>query len=139
VVVAHPGARFGLTEVRTGYWPVFVFRAVDHAIGERRAMELSLTGREISAQEALDFGLVTEISSDALKRAMDIATRISAYSPSAIQLGLRYAHKIRGRSWRHAGEVGREVRSDLLATPDYGEGVRAAIEKRSPVWPSLRE
>ncbi len=64
VVVAHQETRFALTEVRTGYWPVFIFRAVEHAIGERRAMELSLTGREFKAEEAFRFGLVTEISSN---------------------------------------------------------------------------
>ena len=64
IVVAHPETRFGLTEVRIGYWPVFVFRAVEHAIGERRTMELSLSGRDFGAEEALRFGLVTEISSD---------------------------------------------------------------------------
>jgi len=139
IVVAHPEARFGLTEVRIGYWPVFVFRAVDHAIGERRAMELSLTGRDFDAEEALRFGLVSEISPNPVQRAADIAARISAYSPGAINVGLGYAHQIRGRDWQHAGEVGRKVRSRLLATEDCREGVLAAIERRPPVWPSLRE
>jgi enoyl-CoA hydratase/carnithine racemase len=137
IVVAHPDTRFGLSEVRIGYWPVFVFRAVEHAIGERRTMELSLTGREFGAEEALAFGLVAEISANPLQRAGGIAARISAYSPSAIHVGLVYAHQIRGRDWEHAGEVGRKVRSRLMATEDYREGVRAAIEKRKPEWPSL--
>jgi enoyl-CoA hydratase/carnithine racemase len=57
IVVAHPEVRFGLTEVRIGYWPVFIFRAVEHAIGERRTMELSLTGREFGTGEALQSAL----------------------------------------------------------------------------------
>jgi enoyl-CoA hydratase/carnithine racemase len=97
IVVAHPETRFGLTEVRIGYWPVFIFRAVEHALGERRAMELSLTGRYFGAEEALRFGLVTEISSTPVQRAAEIAAHISAYSPSAIKAGLGYAHQIRGR------------------------------------------
>src|SRR5580700_6007261 len=45
MVIASPDAQFGLTEIRIGLWPVIVFRAVARAIGERRATELSLTGR----------------------------------------------------------------------------------------------
>lgn len=137
VVVAHPETRFGLTEVPIGYWPVFIFRAVEHAIGERRAMELSLTGREFGTEEALRFGLVTEISSNPVQHAADIAARIGAHSPSTTQLGLSYAHQIRGRDWERAGEIGHKVRSRLPATEDYREGVRAAIEKRQPKWSSL--
>jgi enoyl-CoA hydratase/carnithine racemase len=139
IVVADPATRFGLTEVRIGYWPVFVFRAVEHAIGERRAMELSLTGRDFSAEEALQFGLVTEISSDPVQRAARIAARMSVYSPSAIDAGFVYVHQIRGRDWEHAGEVGTTVRKRLVATGDYREGILAAIEGRQPQWPSLKE
>ncbi len=137
IVVAHPDTRFGLTEIRVGYWPVFIFRAVEHAIGERQTMELCLTGREFGAEDALRFGLVNEISSTPVQRAADIAARISAFSPNTIYEGLRYANEIRGRSWDHAGRVGYEVRSSLLKARDYAEGVRAAIEKRPPQWPSL--
>lgn len=118
-VVAHPETRFGLTEIRVDYWPVFIFRAVEHAIGERR-MELSLTGREFGAEEALRYGLVTEISSTPVQQAADIAARISAHSPSTNYLGLR---EIRGRSWEHAGEVGYEIRSTLQST---------GLQRRSP-------
>lgn len=71
-------------------------------------MQLSLTGREFSADEALRFGLVAEISADPVQRAADIAARMSGYSPSAIHVGLGYAHGIRGLDWDHAGEVGRK-------------------------------
>jgi enoyl-CoA hydratase/carnithine racemase len=139
IVVAHRQARFGLTEVTIGYWPVFVFRAVEHAIGERRTMELSLTGREFGAEESLLYGLVTEISPDPVRRAGEIAARIAAFSPSAINIGLSYAHRIQGRGWEQAGEVGTDSRRRLLATRDYAEGVCAAIEKREPKWPSLSD
>jgi len=139
IVIAHPDARFGLTEVRIGLWPVLIFRAVEHALGERRAIELSLTGREFNAEEAREYGLVTEISPNPPERAMEIATRIAAYSPIAIGVGLDYTHQIRGRDWDHAGRIGRVSRDRLLSNADYREGVNAFMEKRSPVWPSLAE
>jgi len=137
IVVAHPTAHFGLTEVKIGLWPVLIFRAVTQAMGERRAVELSLTARPFSADEAREYGLVTEISSDPLARAIEIATAITAFSPVAIGVGLDYVHKIRGKDWDHAGQVGRPTRDRLLSNEDYSEGVQAFMEKRKPRWPSL--
>jgi enoyl-CoA hydratase/carnithine racemase len=138
IVVAKDDARFGLTEIRIGLWPVLIFRSIDHAMGERRAVELSLTGREFSAGEALGYGLVTEIANDPLKRATDLAIMLAGYSPVAIAAGLDYVHQIRGRDWEHAGRVGRVIRDQLLSNEDFKEGARAFLEKRRPSWPSLK-
>jgi enoyl-CoA hydratase/carnithine racemase len=138
IVVAKDDARFGLTEIRIGLWPVLIFRSIDHAMGERRAVELSLTGREFSAGEALGYGLVTEIANDPLKRATDLAIMLAGYSPVAIAAGLDYVHQTRGRDWEHAGRVGRVIRDQLLSNEDFKEGARAFLEKRRPSWPSLK-
>jgi enoyl-CoA hydratase/carnithine racemase len=137
IVIAKPDARFGLTEVRIGLWPVLIFRAVEHAMGDRRAVELSLTAREFNAAEGREYGLVTEVHEDPLGRALEIAAVISAYSPVAIGVGLDYVHQIRGRDWDNAGKIGRAMRYRLLTSDDYREGVKAFSEKRKPVWPSL--
>jgi len=139
IVIAAPAATFGLTEVRIGLWPVLVFRAVELAMGERRATELSLTGRTFGAEEALRYGLITEIAGDCVGRASALATTISQYSPIAVGRGLDYVHRIRVRDWDHAGRIGHQTRDLLLASEDYKEGVRAFLEKRQPSWPSLKE
>ncbi|HEX4278091.1 MAG TPA: enoyl-CoA hydratase-related protein [Bryobacteraceae bacterium] len=138
IVFATAQARFGLTEIRIGLWPVLIFRAVEHALGERRTVELSLTGREFSSAEALTWGLVTEIVEDPLARAMDLAATLSAFSPIAVGAGLDYVHQIRGRDWEHAGKVGRQTRDRLLSNEDFKEGTGAFLEKRQPSWPSLK-
>lgn len=137
IVIARPDAHFGLTEIRIGLWPVLIFRAVEHAMGERRTIELSLTGREFNAQEALGYGLVTEIAEDPLSRATDIAVKLAGFSPVAVGTGLDYVRQIRGRDWDHAGRVARETRDRLLSNDDFKEGARAFLEKRNPSWPSL--
>jgi enoyl-CoA hydratase/carnithine racemase len=138
IVIASPDANFGLTEIRMGLWPVLIFRAVQHALGERKAVELALTGRQFSAPEALAFGLVTEIAPEPVARATAVAAQLAGYSPQAISIGLDYVHRVRGRDWAHAGRIGRELRERLLESEDYREGVAAFLEKRSPSWPSLK-
>lgn len=137
IVIAKPDAVFGLTEVNIGFFPVLIFRAVEHAMGERRTVELSLTGRHFTAAEALQYGLVTEIADDPVRRAHDLAVQLAGHSPVAIGAGLDYVHQIRGRDWEHAGRVGREIRNQLLTNDDFKEGSRAFLEKRQPSWPSL--
>ena len=61
VAVAAQGTSFGCTEIRTGGWPVG-FAAIRKAIGERRALELAMSGRVFGAPEALQMGLVHEIA-----------------------------------------------------------------------------
>jgi enoyl-CoA hydratase/carnithine racemase len=139
IAIAGPDAHFGLTEIRIGLWPVLIFRSIEHAMGERRAVELSLTGRQFSAGEALEYGLIAEIAEDPFKRATEIASGLAAFSPVAIAAGLNYVQQIRGRDWDHAGRVGRLTRDRLLSNPDFKEGSRAFLEKRQPSWPSLTE
>jgi enoyl-CoA hydratase/carnithine racemase len=138
IVIAKPDATFGLTEVRIGFWPVLIYRAVESAMGQRRTVELSLTGRHFSAKEALDYGLVAEIADDPLSRAHEIAVQLAGYSPIAIGAGLDYIHQINGQDWDHAGKVGHQTRNRLLENEDFHEGSQAFLEKRQPSWPSLR-
>jgi enoyl-CoA hydratase/carnithine racemase len=130
VVVAAPDARFGLTEIRIGLWPVLVWRAVDLAIGERRATELSLTGRVFDAEEARLYGLVTEIAASPLERAAAIAAEVSQNSAVAMAAGLDYVRSSRGATWERAGALGREVRDRLMAGVEFKAGVQAFLQRR---------
>jgi methylglutaconyl-CoA hydratase len=137
IVIASPDAQFGLTEIRIGLWPVVVFRAVAQAIGERRATELSITGRSIDAEEAYGFGLVTEIAEDAKSKAFEVAKRISEFSPVAMSAGLEHIALTRGLAWTEAAPIGHQIRAELMTGDDFAEGVKAFLEKRSPLWPSI--
>lgn len=127
ILVAHPEARFGLTEIRIGLWPVMIFRAVAHAIGERRAVELCVTGRNLTAAEAHAWGLVSEIADDPEARAEEIAETVGAFSQHALVAGLDFVNLTRGRSWEESGRIGGKVRQRLLAGDDYKEAVRAFL------------
>lgn len=138
VVVAGERATFGLTEIRLGLWPFLVYRAVSAALGDRRTLELSLTGRIFGAEEAKGLGLAHEVAPDAAERAATVAESIAAWSPTAIRSGMRFVQQVRDRSWTDAGEIARRIRGEVFESADFREGIEAFREKRRPDWPSLR-
>jgi enoyl-CoA hydratase/carnithine racemase len=136
VAVAAKEATFGLTEIRIGLWPLLVFRQVALAVGERRAVEMSLTGRIVRAEEAWNMALVHEIAESPMERALEIARHLSRLSAFAIQNGLQYVNQARGRNWLDAGELARQTRARMLDSRDFKEGLEAFREKRSARWNS---
>jgi enoyl-CoA hydratase/carnithine racemase len=143
IAIASEDATFGLTEIRLGLWPFLVFRAVAAAVGERRTIELSLTGRILGAAEAHEFGLVHQVvSGDAASleaQALEVASAIAESSPTAVQSGLRSVQAARGKDWKQAGEIAQRVRREVFGSPDFQEGIRAFGEKRQPRWPSIHD
>ncbi len=139
IVIATEDASFGLTEIHIGLWPFIVFRAVTHAIGERRAVELSITGRIFDAREAAAIGLThyTVPPAELESRAMKIATAVAESSPEGLRSGLWFVGETRGQDWEKAGNLAASVRAELFETPDLKEGIHAFREKRQPRWPSI--
>jgi enoyl-CoA hydratase/carnithine racemase len=140
VVVAAQGATFGLTEIRLGMWPFVVYRSVALAVGERRALELGLTGRIFGAQDALAWGLVHHVAPavEVEDRAREFAALIASWSPDTVRRGMAFVHEARGLAWKAAGEAAARARKPVFEGADFREGVQAFREKRPPRWPSLR-
>jgi enoyl-CoA hydratase/carnithine racemase len=136
-VVASEDATFGLTEIRIGLWPFVIFRAMVEAIGERRAVELGITGRIIDAREAASIGLAHRVTSEVAASAYEIAATVATASPEAIRTGLRFVDEAHGLEWDTAGKLAQRFRRELFTTADFAEGISAFREKRKPRWPSL--
>ena len=134
VALAAQGTQFGLTEMRLGLWPFLIYRAVSHAVGERRATELSLTARLFGTTEALQFGLIHEVTPafELEDRATAIAHGIANSSPAAVAAGLDLVRRSRHLNWQEAAHLASELRNQVLPGPDFAEGVRAFREKRRP-------
>jgi len=139
VVMATHGAVFGLPEIRLGLWPFLVYRAVEVALGPRRTLELSLTGRAFTAHDALQWGMVHQICPPAemADRAKAIARELAKASPDVIAAGMHYFHGSRGKSWKESGELAAVLRAKLMESADFQEGYAAFKDKREPHWPSM--
>ena len=139
IVVAGHDATFGLTEIRLAIWPFLIYRAVSAALGERRTLELSLTGRIFDSAAAREMLLVHELHPDPVERAREIARQIAGFSPAAIRSGMSFVQQMRGVGHLEAGAIAQTFRNELFIGEDFKEGIRAFREKRRPMWPSLPE
>lgn len=138
VAVAAMGTNFGITELRIGMFPFVIFRAVAAAIGERRALEMTLTARVFQTDEALRIGLIHQVAPEFEldDRSMMLAQAIAAHSSEVTKIGLDYVNRARGLDAESAGALARGLRLEVFRHPDYAEGVKAFQEKRRPAWPS---
>jgi enoyl-CoA hydratase/carnithine racemase len=139
VVFASENSVFGLTEIRIGLWPFMVYRSVEAAIGARRTLELSLTGRTFNSHDALHWALVHQVCppAETLDRAKGVARDLAKASPAAIEAGLEYYHGSRGKSWEEAGNLAAELRVKVMEGEDLKEGFEAFKHRREPQWPSM--
>jgi enoyl-CoA hydratase len=135
--VAAEGATFGVAEVRRGLFPLGGSTVrLRRQIPETLAAELLLTGRHVSAQEALAMGLVGRVvpDGDALPVALAVAAQIAANGPLAVQAVLRSLRETEGLSEEEGLARELEIGSPVFATEDAKEGPRAFAEKRDPVF-----
>jgi enoyl-CoA hydratase/carnithine racemase len=133
--VAGESARFGVSEVRWGLYPlggsaVRLPRQLPYTV----AADLLLTGRHIKAPEAKDIGLIGYVVPDgsALEKAHEIASAISANGPLAVQAVLRTIRDSEGLHENDAWKADAEVGAAVFASDDAKEGPRAFLEKRPP-------
>lgn len=91
VVIAAQGTSFGVTAIREGKWSDLVFRAVASATGERRALELGLTGRVFSTPDALAWGLVHMVAPafELEDRATEVGRGLANANAEALKAALR--------------------------------------------------
>jgi enoyl-CoA hydratase len=128
-------ARFALTEVTIGIMPgAGGTQNLPRAIGERRAKELILTGRPISAELAYEWGMVNRLCdpSMVLSEAMETAQRIAKNAPIAVRQAKRSIHTGLDLSIADGMLFEIEAYRRLVPTADRLEGIRAFNEKRPP-------
>ena len=133
--IAGESARFGVSEVRWGLYPlggsvVRLRRQIPYAI----AADLLLTGRHVRAPEAREIGLISEVVPDgtALERAREVAATVAANGPVAVQAVLRALRATDCLPEAEAMRIDSEIGMAVFMSDDAREGPTAFIEKRTP-------
>jgi methylglutaconyl-CoA hydratase len=136
MVVMSEGAKLGYTEVRIGFVPAVVAVLLLRQTGEKRARELLLSARLISAQEALAYGLVNEVvpEEEVLPRALALAQSMAQNSPTSLDLTKTLLSALPGMGFFDALRYAAELNTLARGTADLQEGVAAFLEKREPRW-----
>ena len=133
--VAGESARFGVSEARWGLFPlggsaVRLTRQVPYTL----AADLLLTGRHITAAEALSIGLIGHVVPDgtALAKALEIADVVAANGPLAVQAILRTIRETEGMAENDAFALEAKLGTAVFTSEDAKEGPRAFMAKRKP-------
>ncbi|KFZ03727.1 hypothetical protein V502_10710 [Pseudogymnoascus sp. VKM F-4520 (FW-2644)] len=145
MIIASEKAVFGLPEVKRGVVATAgALPRLTRIVGRPRAMEMALTGRPVSAQEAAKWGLVNKVvgsggegaSSEVVAEAIRFANMIADNSPDSV-IVTREGIKM-GWEGVSAEEGTRILEEEWFPRMDQGEnmkeGVRAFVEKRNPKW-----
>ncbi|MVU82482.1 crotonase/enoyl-CoA hydratase family protein [Nocardia sp. ET3-3] len=137
LIVAASDSSFGIPEVKRGLVAVGggVLR-LSQRLPRALAMELALTGDPISAARAAEIGLINQVAEPgkALEAALALAERVAVNAPLSIDASKQIIEQ--APDWSVAEAFGKQgqVAAAALSSQDAGEGMRAFVEKRAPVW-----
>jgi enoyl-CoA hydratase len=133
--VAGESARFGVSEARWGLFPmggsaVRLPRQIPYTL----AADILLTGRHLTAAQALEYGLIGHVVPDgqALTKALELAALVNANGPVAIRAILRTMRDTEGLHEEEAFKLDSQYGVEVFASEDAKEGPRAFTEKRKP-------
>ena len=137
VRIADSDTTFAMTQVLNGTMPWDGgTQRLPRLIGRSRAMEILLTGRHIGAEEALDIGLINEISEpgEAAERAMELASVISEHGPIALRFLKEAVLNGMDGTLEHGLRLEADLSFLLQSTQDRSEGISSFLERRRPTY-----
>jgi enoyl-CoA hydratase/carnithine racemase len=136
LVVASEEARFATPGVKIGLFCSTPMVALSRAVGQKKAMEMLLTGDFISAERALAEGLVNRVvpAEELEAETQKLADKIAEASPLVIGVGKQAFYRQVEMPVEQAYAYTKEVMSFNASFADAQEGICAFLEKRKPEW-----
>lgn len=135
--MAVPEAKFGYTEVKIGFIPAIVMVFLVRKVGEQRARQLLLTGDLISAEQALQWGIISNIvpkeqlESEVLRLA---ARLIKANSGQSMGQTKQMLARVQSLSLEDGLEYAATMNANARATEDCKKGIAAFLNKQELNW-----
>ena len=132
--IASHSARFSMPEIKLGWPPGYGLAQLTALIGKARAIELCLTGKQITAQQGLNYGLVHDVvpQSRVLPAARELAQELLKQPAAALRLTKQLLHADEGVQSKQAYLADTAADIACLGQPDAKEGIAAFNEKRPP-------
>ena len=137
LVVATPKARFAQPEITIGVFPPLASTILPFLVGSKTALELVLTGEAVTAERALELGMVNRLVPEAQLDATvnDLIARITAHSGPVLTMAKKAILGGMGLSLRDGLKHSMNIfLNELYRLEDSQEGLRALVEKRKPNW-----
>jgi enoyl-CoA hydratase/carnithine racemase len=133
LVIASDQAKFGYPEVKRGLVAAMVMVSLSRYVGKRQALDLLLTGRQLSAEEALELGMINRVVPHAQLRecTLEYAASVAANSASALRMTKALFHQVSELDYDRALDYARDVNQMMRQTRDAREGARAFGHKEA--------
>lgn len=137
LVIATPKARFAQPEITIGVFPPLASTILPFLVGPKVALELVLLGEPVSAERALELGIVNRLVPEAQLEATvnDLISRITGHSGPVLTMAKKAILGGMGLSLRDGLKNSMNIfLNELYRLEDSQEGLRALVEKRKPNW-----
>jgi methylglutaconyl-CoA hydratase len=131
LLLAAAGAEIGYPEIQRGFVPAMVTTLLRRMVGEKMALDLILTGRVLTADEALAAGLVTRVVPDRELEGegLELAGRLAGSSASALALSKRLFYETEGKSFVESIALGARVNAVARGTPEFREAIARFLRR----------
>lgn len=132
IVLAAKSARFGYPEVKIGFVPAMVMAILRRNVSEKRAFELITLAGELTADEAMQFGLVNQVfADDSFEQEVDdYVSRFAKLSASAIALAKVLLYQMDGMNFTDALAAGSDTNVIARMTADCQQGIEKFLSKK---------
>jgi len=136
ITVVSTKAYFSFSEVKIGFVPAIVGVYLQRIIGPKAAREILLSGRKVSADEAVSLGLANKAATpdDLLRTAAEFADLIARNSPAAVTATKKLLYRGENGSIEEGIKSAVEINAQARSSADCKEGVQSFLEKRPPQW-----
>ena len=134
IVIAKNDAKFGTPEIRVGLWPMMIGALIYRNVLRKKAMEMILLGERLTADQALNMGLITRVvqPEDLEQEVAQILITLAAKSPIGMKIGKEAFYAMADMPFEEAVDFLSGKIAEIAATEDAREGITAFIEKRKP-------